>query len=313
MDTPLHEDRLTPLGRRIARVRRAAAWALKGLVGKPRTVLVEIRWRLGDEIMALPMYAAIKQQWPGVRLVAHVTHAELLAGNRWVDAVNTPCERPDRYRCLRDASRTERRIAHYARLAGVPTPTDPPRLTLDASDPPAVCRDLPTTPFVAVSTGASWPTKRWETARWRELVTRVQQAGHAVVELGQAADPGAGTLGAEVSLVGRTTVGEAAQVLHRARVFTGPDSGLMHLALAVGTPAVAIFGPTDPAVLVGPDAPLHAIRNGRPCQGCWNGAQRMQTPGVCPLSIPDCLETISVEGVADAVLAAMTTHAAAPA
>ena len=297
----LYEDRFHAVSRRVDRLRRAVSWRAKGWRGKPRTVLVEINWRLGDEIMALPVYEAIKNTWPDARLVVHCTHAGLLEGNPWVDAVNENCEQPDRYICLRSASRTERRIAHYARLAGVAAPAAPPTLYLQDWESPLFA-ELPDAPIVALAAGATWPTKRWSHRQWHELLTMLRKKGIATVELGQSTDERIST---DVSLIDRTSVRDAACVLRRACLFVGSDSGLMHLALAVDTPVVALFGPTDPAVLVGEDPRLLSVTNERPCQGCWNGDLRMHEPGICPLSIPDCLETITPAAVFAAIQTSM--------
>lgn len=298
----LYEDRFHAVSRRVDRLRRAVSWRVKGWRGRTPVILAEIKWRLGDEIMALPVYEAIKNAWPSARLVVHCAYPELLENNPWVDAVNEPCDAPDRYICLRSASRTEARIAHYARLARVAAPKTPPRLYIEDWAAPSL-PDLPDAPFVAFSAGATWPTKRWSPDHWRVLIDRVREAGWATVELGQTGSGGGVPSGVDVSLVDQTAVRDAACVLRRARAYIGSDSGLMHLALAVNTPTLALFGPTDPAVLVGDDPRLRAVTNGRPCQGCWNGGQRMQTPGVCPLAIPDCLDTITPEAVFEALTA----------
>jgi ADP-heptose:LPS heptosyltransferase len=47
-------------------------------------------------------------------------------------------------------------------------------------------------------------------------------------------------------LVGRTDWDTLGALIARCRLFLGPDTGAMHLAVAVGTPVVAVFGPTDP-------------------------------------------------------------------
>ena len=114
------------------------------------------------------------------------------------------------------------------------------------------------------------------------------------------------SLGIVTDYVGRTSVREAATLLHHADVLVSNDSGLMHLSLAAGTPVVALFGPTDPGILIRDEARLHVLENERECQGCWNGSQRMQEPGVCPLGVDSCMGPITVERVAakiDEVLA----------
>ena len=73
-----------------------------------------------------------------------------------------------------------------------------------------------------------------------------------------------------VDLVGRTTLVEAAVLLRGADVFVGNDSGLMHLAAALGTPTVGIFGSTSPA-WTGPRGPRTTVAaaEGFDCQPCF--------------------------------------------
>jgi lipopolysaccharide heptosyltransferase II len=71
-----------------------------------------------------------------------------------------------------------------------------------------------------------------------------------------------------VDLTGRTSVGTLAAILERASLFVGVDSGVMHLAAAVGTPVVALFGPTDPTV-TGPQGEGHqVVYMDLPCRPC---------------------------------------------
>jgi heptosyltransferase-2 len=73
-----------------------------------------------------------------------------------------------------------------------------------------------------------------------------------------------------VNLTGHTTLPEAAALLKGAAVFVGNDSGLMHLAAALGTPTIGIFGSSNPAwtAPVGPTTRALAAR-GFPCQPCY--------------------------------------------
>ena len=148
-------------------------------------------------------------------------------------------------------------------------------------------------PIAAVSSGASWPTKRWPVARWQAVCAGLADAGYSVVELGRG-DEG---IGAGVSLVDRTSVREAACVLRAADLFVCCDSGLMHVALAAGTRTVALFGPTDPAILIRDESKLTVVLSGADCQGCWNDPRVEMEPGACPQHRVSCLEGVSPEQV----------------
>ncbi len=294
MMDPTYEERFGPVARRIRRVARRVRWACKGVVRSSRDVLVEIRWRLGDEVMAIPIYQALKEQNPDCRVTVWCSYPDLLAGNPYVDAINAEPVSPDRYVLLRGAPRDVYRIAHYARRAGVPVPSHLPRLHYEDWSTPFL-EDFAdnATPLVAVCTGASWPTKRWSIYHWRKVCSALLDAGHQVVQLGHDDEE----IGLGTNLVDKTSVRDAACILRTAKALACCDSGLMHLALAVGTPAIALFGPTDPSILVQDNPALVPIETVRDCRGCWNISQTMKEEGVCPLSETTCLKGVSPERV----------------
>ena len=108
-------------------------------------------------------------------------------------------------------------------------------------------------PFAVVHPGSSNPVKQWPAARYRSLVEALA-ARMAVVLTGgtgecslvrEACPPGTPRV---VDLAGRLTLRHLAALLERARVLVANDSGPVHLAAAVGTPALALFGTPDPAM-----------------------------------------------------------------
>ena len=96
-----------------------------------------------------------------------------------------------------------------------------------------------------------------------------------------------------IDLCGRTSVAEAATLLRGARAFVGNDSGLMHLAGALGVPTVGLFGSTNPAwtAPLGPRTRVLAAE-GFSCRPCYRRTCNQET---------FCLATID----AGAVLAAV--------
>ena len=108
-------------------------------------------------------------------------------------------------------------------------------------------------PGGAVNPGASFLSKRWPAEMFGELATElIQRHGASVVVVGAESDESAtqGTVdftdGTVLDLSSKLSIPELAAVCERAQLFVGNDSGMSHLASAVGTPTVTIFGPTDP-------------------------------------------------------------------
>lgn len=106
--------------------------------------------------------------------------------------------------------------------------------------------------FAAVVPGAVWPTKRWPADRFAAVIERLgAELGLPSVLLGSDRERGlceavAGGAGAARVLAGEAGLGESAALISGARLYVGNDSGPTHIAVALGVPTVAVFGPTDP-------------------------------------------------------------------
>ncbi|MBI4342083.1 MAG: lipopolysaccharide heptosyltransferase II [Candidatus Omnitrophica bacterium] len=113
-------------------------------------------------------------------------------------------------------------------------------------------------PLVLLHPGANWGHKRWAPERFAQLGDRLITGPQARVALTGAA--GDVELARSISqhmrhpavvLAGRTTLRELAACLAQARLFVSNDTGVLHIASALATPLVALYGPTSPA-LTGP-------------------------------------------------------------
>jgi ADP-heptose:LPS heptosyltransferase len=98
------------------------------------------------------------------------------------------------------------------------------------------------------------------------------------------------------SLVGELSLAETASVLAAAGAVVANDSGLGHVAGAVGAPTLLLFGPTPHAALGQLPPNVAVLRAGLACEPCWHGDRF----GACAGRI-DCLGAIEVERVAKAV------------
>ena len=146
--------------------------------------------------------------------------------------------------------------------------------------------------FVAVSPVALWETKLWEDRKFADLCDRIrQELGLSVILTGGEAGPldriRAQMKTQAVNLGGKTTLRDLAFLYRQAALVITTDSGPMHLAAAVGTPVIALFGPTDPA-RTGPYGPGHrVIRGGLHCMPCFK--KQCETKS--------CMNQIAVEEV----------------
>ena len=110
-----------------------------------------------------------------------------------------------------------------------------------------------TEPFCLINPGAAWSNKRWPPASFGRLAAQVHERHgmRSLVLWGPDEEPLAQAVvddsGAAAVLAPRTTVEDVVALANAAAVMISGDTGPLHLAAAVGTPVVALFGPTDPA------------------------------------------------------------------
>jgi len=155
--------------------------------------------------------------------------------------------------------------------------------------------------FVALAPGSIWGTKRWP--GYAELASRLDArvvivGGREDVALAETV--AAAAAGRAHSAAGVLGLRASAALIARAAVLVTNDSAPLHLATAVGTPIVAVFGPTVPAFGFGPRGTRDRVieHPSLPCRPCSSHG-----PQVCPLGHHRCMREVSVESVVAAVAA----------
>lgn len=180
-------------------------------------------------------------------------------------------------------------------------------LHLDPADSRRVAQLLaefnvsPNRPMIGLNPSATFgPAKQWFPERYAALGDRLaKDSGATILIFGGPADRNLGRTITEqmsapaVDLSGRTRLGEAMALIDRCTAFVTNDSGLMHVAAALNTPLVAIFGSTNWTTTSPFSDTSRIVRVPTPCSPC------MQP--VCPLGHMNCMRQVSVEMVADAV------------
>ena len=170
----------------------------------------------------------------------------------------------------------------------------------------------PAPPLIAIHPSAGAPVKLWDEGRLAAVADRLAaEFGARVVLTG---GPGDGPLTGAVArqmghaaldLTGRTKLGELAAVFQRCALALGPDSGALHLAVAVGAPTVHLYGPADP-VLFGPwgDPGCHrVVHAGLHCARCGDLSASRPRGAACMLAI-------GVDDVLQAARPLLAGHAA---
>jgi heptosyltransferase-2 len=151
-------------------------------------------------------------------------------------------------------------------------------------------------PVVAFSPGAEYgPSKRWPARYFAELAVALAARGRAIWLFGSGKDREIGeeivrlAPGAAVNLCGKTDLSSAIDLLSLAEVVVSNDSGLMHVAAAVGRPVVALYGSSSPEHTPPLSRTYRIVRTGIDCSPCYARE--------CPLGHFKCMIDLAPERV----------------
>ena len=146
--------------------------------------------------------------------------------------------------------------------------------------------------LVALNLGTTWRTKQWDIANFAKVIEQIahRTPDTSVVLTGSSAETALAaalpTSLPAINLVGKTSILQLGALLERCEICLTCDSGPMHIAAAVGTPTVALFGPTDP-VRHKPYGTGHTIIE-KPvvCRPCYKRkCHRQDAPHLCMTEI----------------------------
>jgi heptosyltransferase-2 len=201
-----------------------------------------------------------------------------------------------------------------ARGEMLPTAIPEPALATDAAGTAAACDRLGLAheePIIAMMPGAEYgPAKQWPVDYFSRLARELAASAAQVWIFGSAKEAALGdaiAAGADAArvrnLCGETSLVEAVDLLALADVAVSNDSGLMHIAAAVGTHVVALYGSSTPAFTPPLTDKSTVHYRALDCSPCFKRE--------CPLGHLDCLRGIEVADVAASVVRALAARAAA--
>lgn len=153
--------------------------------------------------------------------------------------------------------------------------------------------------LIGINIGSSprWPSKQWLAKNYIKLCDKLAKKDYRILLTGSAAD----ALFAKsildhvhaklICAVAQTTLMQLACLIEKCDVYVTGDSAPMHLAAAMRTPFVALFGPTDSRWHLPPAERCSVLQ--KDCSPCYKG--------VCPKKDQSCMEQITVDEVASAI------------
>ncbi|NOZ87951.1 MAG: glycosyltransferase family 9 protein [Deltaproteobacteria bacterium] len=203
-----------------------------------------------------------------------------------------------RFRLPKSLVHTTDRHVGLLRKLGVKREPEVPRVPIDPADREFVQtfferKKLDPERVVVIHPGANWSSKRWPEERYGELAERLNSELDYIPVITWG--PGEEHLAKRVVKLSHekavmaypTTLKQLASLCKSSRLFVGPDTGPLHLASAVGTPSVALYGPTSPARFSPRGGKVKIVARDIKCSGCMRRKCRKL----------DCMKRITVHEV----------------
>ena len=155
-------------------------------------------------------------------------------------------------------------------------------------------------PLVAIHPGSPIPLKRWCPERYAELADwLIARKGTQILFVGVKDEVPIVTeiqrrmQGASINIAGETTLTQLASILHTCNMFIGNDSGPMHLAAAVGTPTIGLYGPGDPTRFAPIGVTCQTIRRKLDCPPCSGTTCRFGKKGcMSEIQVTDVIQVL---------------------
>jgi ADP-heptose:LPS heptosyltransferase len=164
--------------------------------------------------------------------------------------------------------------------------------------------------LVGIHISGGRPIKQWSPERFAEVAARLADTRGAVIVATGSPDDRGLIAALQAAIAPRLLIDASvadgllvsAAILQRLALFVTGDTGPMHLASAVGTPVVAVFGPSEPLRYATSGPFDRVVRIDLPCSPC---NRIRQPPERCLGHTPDCLAGVTTDAVLAAAMAVL--------
>jgi hypothetical protein len=158
--------------------------------------------------------------------------------------------------------------------------------------------------LIGINPGPSWRVKEWDASNWQKLIDKIHSEYDAVIiQFGTNKGDGSSeydNLTGVKLLASRLKGEELLALIAVCDLVVSIDSGPVHVAGAVGTPVIGLFGPLDPALILPPNAQALGLFSDVPCLFCHNRTPIIHWFDGCPNDIA-CMKKLDDQIVFEAV------------
>jgi ADP-heptose:LPS heptosyltransferase len=204
---------------------------------------------IGDEVCATGFVREVKRAFPDELIRVEMSRPELWANNPWLNWGNT-----EKFSGVRFEIHCERPGANYLTAygaeLGIPIIDHTPQVFLSPEDRAYEFGiNFDWERLVVVDPWTAMSARRWPLDNWRAFAKTLLEEGWQVVEVGQRDrdidERARGGIPCTKSFLRQLELRETLVLLSKAAIYVGSDSGVGHMAAAVGTPQVTLYGPVN--------------------------------------------------------------------
>lgn len=262
---------------------------------------LELFGSLGDEIAVTGAVRALRDTYPDLKIEVNVRRPWIFSNSPRFNGTHEMLQLPRKVELPLGGNNHQHMVDAYVAACGL-TPRDEyrmPELFLTDQELEVGRHISPGT--IAIDTWAGWPSRRWPFDMWQAVVSELRES-YPVIEIGASTPDCFGRRRTEIlqdtdaCYIDTFSVRETAGLLKGCALYLGQDSGLMHVAAAVGTPQVVVFGPKDSS--------LRAYSNTYPV----NPGTGCNCEEVCNGFRNPCPTYVSVEEVVQEVVKRVERH-----
>jgi ADP-heptose:LPS heptosyltransferase/GT2 family glycosyltransferase len=264
-------------------------------------IILRRRAAWGDVLLMTPIIRALKERNRMCRIEVETICPDVFNANpdvSYVDRqvlVNNAATEDHNLNGISEMKPSMHIVDAYAECVGLrPGEYDKvTRLYVPQGDTEWALRTVGVESWVAIHPGpTAWPCKNWNLANWPAVIKAIQEMGYKVALVGNDVLPG---LPCDFDLRKKTNVGQLGALLHECKLFVGVDSFPIHVAQAVGTPVVGLFGITRPELILTDGSMWSAVSS--PPDHTGTGL-RHKKPGTTRVDCPENpMDAISIEAV----------------
>ncbi len=271
-----------------------------------KRILLIRRMALGDVVWTTPLVRALREADPEAEIHFRTDYPQVFENNPFLDGVNDPdpLHPPDtKIELVYEYTPKLHLSESYFNSAGLDFVPRDPELFLTEEEKKGAARRLAglesgQEPLIGLHPGVSWPERTWEWFKWDRLsldLTTDFKAGVAV--LGRSPDFTPTPWPGQINLIDKLNLRELMALISSLDLLVAIDSGLLHLASALGVPTVGIFGCVDPATRSPFSGTFVPVVKDLDCLGCHHRRPVPALAAKCETGTYECMKGLTGEEV----------------